>query len=111
MPSGTAPTDALVLECRYYAATCKAALGENTEALAAFRAFLADWSPAAGDRDERLLDARRQVGLLLASAGHHEEALAFLEELRRDVIAAHGEGSSEVAELAAILARIRRYDN
>ena len=63
---GEAP---LVLDCRYYAATCRAALGENTEALAGFRAFLADWSPTADTHDERWLDARRQVGLLLASAG------------------------------------------
>ena len=48
-----------------YAATCRAALGENTEALAAFRAFLSDWSPTAGTGNEGMLDARRQVGLLL----------------------------------------------
>jgi tetratricopeptide (TPR) repeat protein len=103
--------DALVLDCRYYAATCRAALGENTEALAAFRAFLADWSPTADTHDERLLDARRQVGLLLASAGHHEEAVTSLQDLRRDLIAKCGESSAEVAEVAALLARIERYDS
>ena len=103
--------DALVLDCRYYAATCRAALGENTEALAAFRAFLADWSPTADTHDERLLDARRQVGLLLASAGHHEEAVTSMQDLRRDLIAKCGESSAEVAEVAALLARIERYDS
>ena len=104
-------TDALVLECRYYAATCKAALGENTDALAAFRALLADWSQTADTHDERLLDARRQVGLLLASAGHHEEALTFLQDLQHDLIAAHGNSSAEVAEVAALVTRIERYDS
>jgi hypothetical protein len=103
--------DALVLECRYYAATCKAALGENTEALAAFRAFLTDWSPAAASSDERLLDARRQVGLLLASAGHRDEALTSLENLRRDLIAMFGQSAAEVAEVTALLARMERYNN
>ena len=103
--------DTLVLECRYYAATCRAALGENTEALAAFRAFLSDWSPTAGTGDERMLDARRQVGLLLASAGHHDEALESLLDLQRDLITVYGQSSAEVAEVAALLARIERYDN
>ena len=105
------PTDALVLECRYYAATCKAALGENTDALAAFRALLADWSQTADTHDERLLDVRRQVGLLLASAGHHEEALTTLQDLQHDLIAAHGDSSAEVAEVAALVTRIERYDS
>jgi serine/threonine protein kinase len=105
------PDDDAALECRYYAATCKAALGDNTEALAAFRAFLTDWSPAAGEADERTLDVRRQIGLLLASIGYRGEALAYLEELSHDVGAAYGEGSSEAAEITAILARLRRYDN
>lgn len=105
------PDDNAALECRYYAATCMAAIGANTEALAAFRAFLTNWSPAVGDGDERTLDVRRQIGLLLVSIGNHDEALACLEELRHDVIAAHREDSSEAAELATILARIRRYDN
>lgn len=104
------PDDHAALECRYYAATCKAALGENTEALAAFRAFLTDWSPAAGDGDERTLDARRQIGLLLASIGRHDEALTSLGELRRDLVATYGEGSPEVADVTALLTRIRRYD-
>jgi len=104
-------TDALVLDCRYYAATCQAALGENTQALAAFRAFLTDGSQAADTRGERMLDARRQVGLLLASAGHHREALTSLQELRRDLIAVYGESSVEVAEVSALLTRIERYDS
>lgn len=104
-------SDTAVLECRYYAATCKAALGENTEALAAFRAFLTDWSPAVGSLDERSFDVRRQIGLLLAGAGRPGEALASLEDLRRDLITAHGEASPEIAEVTALLARIGRYDN
>jgi hypothetical protein len=63
------PDDSAALGCRYYAATCKAAIGENTEALAAFRAFLSDWSAVAGDGDERTLDVRRRISLLLASIG------------------------------------------
>jgi hypothetical protein len=105
------PNDALVLDCRYYAATCKAALGENTEALAAFCAFLADQPQAADTRDERLLDARRQIGLLLASTGHHQEAITSLKDLRRDLIVVYGQSSSEVAEVAALLSRIERYDS
>ena len=73
--------------------------------------FLADSSQAADTHDERLLDARRQVGLLLASAGHHEEALTFLQDLRHDLIAAHGDSSAEVAEVAALVTRIERYDS
>jgi len=91
------------------ALTGRAALGENTETLAGFRAFLADWSPTAGTHDERWLDARRQVGLLLASAGHYEEAVTSPQDLRRDLIAKYGESSGEVAEVAALLARIARH--
>jgi len=104
------PDDNAALECRYYAATCKAAIGENTEALAAFRAFLSDWSPPASDGDERTLDVRRQIGLLLASIGHHDEALMSLSELRRDLVVTYGEDSPEVADVTALLTRIRRYD-
>jgi serine/threonine protein kinase len=104
------PDDTTALECRYYSATCKAALGENTEALAAFRTFLSDWSRAAGDRDERTLDVRRQIGLLLASSGRHDEALRSLGELHRDLVDLYGNDSTEVADIAALLTRISRYD-
>jgi serine/threonine protein kinase len=104
------PDDNAALECRYYAATCKAAIGENSEALAAFRAFLSDWSPAASHGDERTLDVRRQIGLLLASIGCHDEALMSLSELRRDLVATYGEDSPEAADVTALLTRIRRYD-
>lgn len=92
------PDDKSALECRCYAATCQAALGENTEALAVFRAFLVDWSMAVNDSDERAFDIRRQIGMLLASVGHHNEALTSLGELRRDLVATYGEDSPEVAQ-------------
>jgi hypothetical protein len=100
-----------VQDCRYCATTCQAALGETTEALAAFLAFLADPSRAAGDRNERVLDAPRQVGLRLASACRHQEALTSLDDLRRDLIAVYGQSAAEVAEVTALLSRIERYDS
>jgi len=102
--------DRSVLDCRYYAATCRAALGENTEALLAFRAFLHDWSQVAGAADDRNLDVRRQIGLLLAGARQYDEARTVLTDLHRDLVALRGEASPDAAAIAALLARISRYD-
>ncbi|HEV8651355.1 MAG TPA: serine/threonine-protein kinase [Actinomycetes bacterium] len=102
--------DRSVLDCRYYAATCRAALGENTEALLAFREFLHDWSQVASASDERALDVRRQIGLLLAGARQYDEARTVLADLHRDLVALRGESSPDAAAIAALLARISRYD-
>ena len=104
------PDDPSVLDCRYYAATCQAALGENTEALLAFRAFLNDWSQVAGAADDRTLDVRRQIGLLLAGAREYDEARTVLTDLHRDLVSLRGYGSPEAAAVAALLDRISRYD-
>jgi hypothetical protein len=104
------PTDDDVLTCRFYAATCRAELGENTEALHEFRAFLNDWFQIAGPADDRALEVRRHIGVLLATTGHYDEARATLTALHHDLITLHGEASPDAALLAALLDRISRYE-
>jgi len=98
------------MDCRYYPATCRAALGESTEALLAFRSFLRDWSKVADADDDRTIDVRRQIGLLLAGARRYDEARAALTDLHRDLVARRGHGSPDAAGVEALLARISRYD-
>ncbi|MEV0530210.1 serine/threonine-protein kinase [Kitasatospora sp. NPDC050463] len=69
------------LEHRYRAAECLERLGQGTEALAEYRALLAD---APGLDPERAFDARERIGLLLAAGGDAEGAWQWLLQLLFD---------------------------
>lgn len=103
-------TDRVVLDCRYYMATCRAALGEDTEALALFADLLPRWVPA-GPKDGRAEDMRKQVGVLHARGGRVRDALTAFEGLRPAMAARYGEGSPEVWELDAYIAKLRDYED
>ncbi|MGN9895022.1 protein kinase domain-containing protein [Micromonospora sp. L31] len=102
--------DEAVLACRYYATTCRAAAGEDSRALADFRAFLVDWTEHAGDQDDRSIDARRQIGGLLISLGRYQEARRELVDLHGDIVRWHGSSAPAAALVAAVLDRIDRYE-
>ncbi|MEV0664261.1 protein kinase [Actinomadura luteofluorescens] len=102
--------DRAVLDCRYYMATCRAALGEDTTALASFADLLSHWVPA-GPEDGRAEDMRKQVGVLHARGGRVREAMTTFEELRPAIVLRYGESSPEVREVDAYIAKLREYED
>jgi hypothetical protein len=102
--------DETVLDCRYFAATCRAADGEDSRALAEFRMFLDDWTPIAGERHERTIDVRRQIGGLLTKLGRGAAARAELARLHADVVRWGGPNTLQARRIAAMLERVERYE-
>ncbi|MEE1824180.1 protein kinase [Streptomyces sp. BE20] len=75
------PHGRAAVEYRYRAAECLEQLGRGAEALAEYRALLADWP----DTDqERGLDLRERIGGLLAALGEAEAAWSWLLQLLFD---------------------------
>ncbi|WAE69114.1 hypothetical protein OUQ49_26970 [Streptomyces cavourensis] len=101
--------DALVQECRYYAAQCRMELGESTAALAAFGAYVRQW-PDAHDQGavDRHLDALVRIMRLEAGADRFPQAHAAAVVLRDATRRYRGAQAPELEEIDGFLARLRR---
>ncbi|MFB1048053.1 protein kinase domain-containing protein [Streptomyces chrestomyceticus] len=101
--------DALVQECRYYAAQCRMELGESTAALAAFGAYVRQ-EPDKHDQEaiDRHLDALARIMRLEAGAERFPHAYAAAVVLRDAMRRYRGSQAPELAEIDGFLARLRR---
>lgn len=102
------PTSEDALECRRYAAHCRANLGQATAALREFQDVLEVVSYTAGDASETALDLRRSIGVLLYSEGRRTEAEGVLDALHEDMCVLLGEEHEETREIADLLTRLHR---
>lgn len=96
--------DADVLAWRVQAATCKAALGQPAEAVELLTKILDVRRHLVGRDAPEIIELRRQIALLRASAGQAEQAEVELRELVDELDA----GGPEAAELAEVLRRLGR---
>ncbi|WMX46321.1 serine/threonine-protein kinase [Streptomyces roseicoloratus] len=101
--------DALVQECRYYAAQCRMELGESTAALAAFGAYVRQ-EPDEQDQGavDRHLDALARMMRLEAGADRFPQAHAAAVVLRDATRRYRGPQAPELAEIDGFLSRLRR---
>jgi hypothetical protein len=107
----TGPEDGLALRCRLQEATCNALIGQTGRALEQLMSLLDDERRLYGSDDERVLELRKQIGLLQLGSGRQEEAATTLEALLADVERVRGnnhEAASKVRELLQGLDRPRR---
>ncbi|MFF4050402.1 protein kinase [Streptomyces chartreusis] len=104
--------DALVQECRYYAAQSHMELGESTAALAAFGAYVRQ-EPDEHDKGaiDRHLDACARIMRLEAGAERFSRARAAAVVLRDATERYRGPQAPELAEIDGFLARLRRLTN
>lgn len=101
--------DALIQECRYYAAQCRMEIGETTAALTAFGAYVRQ-KPKERDQGavDRHLDALAQIMRLEAGAERFAQAHAAAVVLRDAMRRYRGPQTPELAEIDGFLARLRR---
>ncbi|WP_432831001.1 protein kinase domain-containing protein [Dactylosporangium sp. CA-092794] len=97
-----------VLDSRLREATCQALLGHTTEALRRLEALLEDERAVFGDDDSRVLDLRRQIGLLQLGAGQRAAAERTLSGVLDDLRRLHSAGHPAVTGTAELLAGLRR---
>lgn len=98
----------MVFRCRLQEATCHALIGETTVALRQLHGLLADERRVFGDDDARVLELRRQIGLLLLGAGHRDEAEGTLRALLDDLTPLHGPDHATTAKVRNLLASTAR---
>ncbi|MGV9285070.1 protein kinase domain-containing protein [Streptomyces sp. NPDC003730] len=104
--------DALIQECRYYAAQCRMELGESTAALAAFGAYVRQ-EPDEHDQGavDRHLDALARIMRLEAGSERLSQAHAAAVVLRDAMRRYRGSQTPELAEIDGFLARLRRLSD
>ncbi|MDS1271587.1 serine/threonine-protein kinase [Lipingzhangella sp. LS1_29] len=100
---GSANMD-LVFRCRRQHATCLALAGETQRALDLLRRLLADEQRILGAGDERPLELRRQIGMLLLRLGA-PETRQVLRELLDDLVRLRGADHPSVRRVRALLER------
>ncbi|MET9064020.1 protein kinase domain-containing protein [Streptosporangium sandarakinum] len=96
------PGSDLVLRCRLMEANCHAAVGETSLALARLNELLEDEIRLGVDED-RLLELRRQIGLLLLASGDRGRARTALGELLPDLERRYGSGHPTVGKVREVL--------
>ncbi|MFJ2033773.1 protein kinase [Streptosporangium sp. NPDC087985] len=96
------PGDDLVLRCRLMEANCHAAVGETDLALARLGTLLDDERRFGVDAD-RILELRRQIGLLQLGSGMRSRAKATLGELLPDLEQRYGPGHPTAGKVREIL--------
>lgn len=101
------PNSKQAMDCMRQAAHCRAELGQVTAALGQFRAVLDQVRAHEGDASEAALDLRQNIGVLLLSESHTQEAVAVLRPLYEDLCLVYGADGEEAQEVAGILTRIR----
>ncbi|WP_326641584.1 protein kinase [Streptosporangium sp. NBC_01755] len=93
----------LVLRCRLQEAVCHAKVGENSLALRQLRGLPADGYKFGVDED-RILELRREIGLLELAAGDKAVAIHTLSMLLPDLERRYGPRHPAVDQIAEILA-------
>lgn len=96
------PGHDLVLRCRLMEANCHAAVGETSRALTRLKGLLED-ERRLGVDEERILELRRQIGLLELGAGDRTRARATLGALLPDLERRYGPGHPTVGRVREIL--------
>ncbi|MEV0646965.1 protein kinase [Phytomonospora sp. NPDC050363] len=100
------PDDEAVYVMRLSAAQCHVRLGDVPEAVAAYREVLRDLPD---HRAPLALEARRHLGVILASSGD-PTASAEARSLHADLVAAHGPDDPRAAEVADLISRLDDND-
>ncbi|MEH0934233.1 serine/threonine-protein kinase [Micromonospora psammae] len=101
----------LALHCRLRGATCRALLGETSEALRQLEALVRDETEAFGADDPRTLELRRQIGLLQLGAGQRHAAEQTLNCLLADLTRLHSANHPGAREIADLLSGLRQPDS
>ena len=96
-----------VLHCRMREATCHALLGETRRALQELSELLRDEIRLFSENDPRVIDLRRQIGLLQFGAGQRHEAWVTLSTLRDELVKLHDPAHPAVAEIDELLKQVR----
>ncbi|GAA3413797.1 hypothetical protein GCM10018952_31800 [Streptosporangium vulgare] len=96
------PGHDLVLRCRLMEANCHAAVGETNLALTQLGALLDDERRFGVDED-RILELRRQIGLLELGSGRRLRAKTTLSDLLRDLEQRYGPRHPNVDKIREIL--------
>ncbi|MET8154850.1 serine/threonine-protein kinase [Sphaerisporangium sp. NPDC005289] len=96
------PSDDLVLRCRLMEGHCHAVVGETDLALAQFRRLLDDERELGVD-EERVLELRRQIGLLELGTGNRAAARRTLTGLLPDLESRYGPHHPNVAKVRETL--------
>ncbi|KUP96512.1 serine/threonine-protein kinase [Thermobifida cellulosilytica] len=102
------PDGELVFRYRLREATCHALVGDAKEALELMRRLLSDEQRVYGPGDPRVLELRRQIGLVQLSSGQHEQAAQTLRPLLVDLIRLHGPDHPQVSGVRALLEQAER---
>lgn len=103
---GTGSETALGL--RFQEASSRALDGDMDRALAQLKDLIGDETRLFGKDDDRVLDHRRQLGLLLHGAGRTPTAVHVLEDLAADVERLRGGDDPMLRTVRDALARIHR---
>ncbi|WP_245918657.1 serine/threonine-protein kinase [Actinomadura mexicana] len=101
---GTGPESAF--RFRFQEANSRALVGEIDRALAQLRDLIGDEARSFGKDDDRVLEHRRQLGLLLHGAGRAAAAVRALEELAADLERLRGPDDQTLQNVREALARI-----
>ncbi|MEV0419113.1 serine/threonine-protein kinase [Streptosporangium canum] len=96
------PAHKLVLRCRLMEANCHAAVGETSIALVQLGELLYDERHFGVDED-RILELRRQIGLLELGSGNRARAKATLSDLLPDLERRYGSRHPNVGKVREIL--------
>ena len=96
------PDDSLVLRFRLMEANCHAAVGETSLALTQLGELLED-EKRFGVDEERILELRRQIGLLELGSGDRAKAARTLRELLPDLERRYGTSHLNVRKVREIL--------
>lgn len=97
-----------VLACRLREATCHALSGRTAQALTQLDQLLADEERLFGGHAARVLDLRRQIGLLQLGAGQRAAAEQTLTSLLADLRQAHDPDHHTITATTELLAGLRR---
>lgn len=97
-----------VLDCRLREIHCYALTGQTSVALRRLDEVLRQQRQARGEDDLRVLELRKQAGLLRLGAGQRAEAERILEELRDDLTDRYGPAHPMVAEVVQLLSGLGR---
>ena len=108
LEAGGGTTADVVFDCQVKAAICLASTGGAADALDQLDALLAARRVAYGSDDHRTLELRKQIAMLQLRSGHHTAARRTLTSLLADVRRLPGGSRPSPAEVADLIASIRR---
>ncbi|XRQ12177.1 protein kinase domain-containing protein [Actinomadura welshii] len=102
------PDTEIAFGFRLQEANSRALAGEVDRALAQLKDLIGDEARLFGKNDDRVLDLRRQQGLLLHGAGRTHAAVRVLEDLAADLERLHGPDHGMLRTVRDTLARLVR---